>query len=203
MIAFLQGKLINKGLDYIVISVGGVGYKVFVPATTMAKFPGSEEEAKVHTYLHVREDALILFGFAQEEELQLFETLINVNGVGPKVALGILSSGSAGSLKQAIVGENLAVLTNIPGIGKKTAQRIIMELKDKLAKEPLQASNLGMLGIITPSGAWGQEAIEALQALGYSLGEASRAVQGILAREGTSLKIEEVIKLALKELARI
>lgn len=203
MIAFLQGKPVSKGSDYIIISVGGVGYKVFVPATTMARFSGSEEEVKVHTYLHVREDALILFGFAEEEELQLFETLINVNGVGPKVALGILSSGSANALKQAIVGENLVVLTNIPGIGKKTAQRIIIELKDKLAKEPMLASNLGVPGIIVSSGSWGQEAIEALQALGYSQAEASRAVQGILAREDSSLKIEEVIRLALKELARI
>lgn len=203
MIAFLQGKLVYQGLDYLVINVNGVGYKVFVPTTAFSAIHKEMEEVRLFTHLHVREDAMVLYGFVEREELELFETLINVNGVGPKVALGILSAGAAISIKQAIVGENLAVLTNIPGIGKKTAQRIVIELKDKLAKEPLTLAGSELPGAaVSAPGPAGHEAVEALQALGYSQSEGARAVQAVITREGSELRVEDVIRLALKELAR-
>ncbi|MHB8171579.1 MAG: Holliday junction branch migration protein RuvA [Thermincolia bacterium] len=205
MIAFLRGKLIESSLEFIIIDVSGVGYRVYTPSTVLGRLPELGSEVTVYTYYYVREDLMALYGFLDTDELGLFEQLISVSGIGPKVALGMLSAISGGNLIRAVIQEDLKTLQNIPGIGKKTAQRMIVELKDKLAKtaaqkgdfvEELSVGN----GFIAPSGA--EDAVQALITLGYGQGEARTAVDRVLAINGGVTDPESIIKLALKELLR-
>ena len=133
MIGFLRGKVVQLLADYCLLDVGGVGYRVFIPTSTRSRLK-TGEEAMLYTHLSVREDAMTLYGFESQEEYQGFQMLISVSGIGPKVALGILSSITVGKLFQAIHGKQLAVLTKLPGVGKKSAERMILELKDKAAE---------------------------------------------------------------------
>ena len=134
MIATLHGKLEMRGEDGIIVNVGGVGYGVRVPVRTMADLGGVGSDVKLFTHLRVREDELSLYGFLTQEELRLFETLLTVSGIGPKVALNVLSSASSDTLRLAIAQGNVDVLTAIPGIGKKGAERMVLELKEKVQK---------------------------------------------------------------------
>lgn len=201
MIAFLRGKLAWSGTDQAVIDVGGVGYRVYTPSSTRARLPEAGREAKIYTYLHVREDALTLYGFTSEDEYQLFELLLGVSGVGPKVALGILSGVTPEGFRRAVVFEDLATLTNIPGVGKKTAQRLILELKDKVGAigpvptEMIAATSPGLQG-----DAW-SEALEALVSLGYSRVEAGQALEKNKGAAGTDPLPEQLVRLGLKALA--
>ena len=193
MIRLIRGVVAARGRDYLVVdsgqAAGGVGFKVQTPEPTAARFP---EGAAVflHTYLQVREDALTLFGFEDEDELGIFELLISVSGVGPKAALSILSTLSPDALRLALANEEPALVARAPGIGKRTAEKIILELKDKV-KAP--ASNLEALAQMTNTDA---EVIDALVALGYSVVEAQRAVQK-LPREASG--VEERLRLALSQ----
>jgi Holliday junction DNA helicase RuvA len=186
MIARLRGKPVANTPDGLVLDVGGVGYLVAATPSAVHKADGADE-ISVHTYLHVREDALQLYGFAEAEERELFVQLLSVNGVGPKVALAIVSGSPAADLRRAIVLEDTARFQSIPGIGKKTAERIVLELKEKISEEPTP--------IAVPSSTQPHlVARDALVELGYSLGEAELA----LARVDPELPPEERVREALK-----
>lgn len=177
MIDFLRGHIAHLEHEYIVLDVQGVGYRIFCP--NPYAFAKTEEAVKVYIHYHVREDAILLFGFSGREEQQLFRKLIEVSGIGPKVALGILGGGAPAHVIAAIHQENVAFLTKLPGIGKKTAQRMILDLKDKLEGIGSIAAATGLLTapsvVQQEEGTSWSEAREALQALGYTDTELDKA----------------------------
>jgi len=191
MIAHLRGRLLEKQPNRVVVDVNGVGYDVHVPLSTFYEMaePGSDVSLRIHT--HVREDALNLYGFATRLELQIFERLIGVSRIGPKLALAVLSGIEPNELVSAIRTANVARLTGIPGIGKKTAERLLLELKGKLGAELGTAAG-------SAGGDAGADVIHALLALGYNEREASGAVRQLPAGTGTA----DGIRLALKSLAK-
>jgi Holliday junction DNA helicase RuvA len=196
MYAFIRGKLEYKGADHAVIDAGGVGYEIYVSTRTLSELPASGEQARVFTYLHVREDAMLLYGFGSREEKSMFIKLIGVTGVGPKVAMSILSGMTVAELAIALVTKDTRALSRINGIGKKTAERLILELRESVGEQELAAAG-PQAGMIAGAGS-PQEAIQALMALGYSSIEAARAV-GAAGDVGT---VEEIIMRALKALDR-
>ena len=198
MIGFLRGILADKGDGYIIIDVNGVGYQVFVPANTTAYLNAEGEEVLVYTSMIVREDDVSLFGFSGKGELDAFKKLIGISGVGPKAAISILSAFTLDQLKQAIVFEDAKALQRANGIGKKSAERIVLELKDKFTATAPDGSYLDT-DAQSPTVAQGTrgEAISALVALGYSRGEASSALSSVTEKDLTT---EEYIKRALKNL---
>ncbi len=189
MIATLHGRLQMRVEDGVIIDVGGVGFGVRVPARTLADLGAVGSEVQLFTHLHVREDDLSLYGFATEDELRLFETLLTVSGIGPKVALGVLSAGSSQTLRLAIAQGNIDVLTTMPGIGKKTAQRLVLELKNKI-----DVAGLGELQELSPAD---EDVLNALINLGYSAAEAARAAQSVPSNAKTT---EERLRIALQNL---
>lgn len=193
MYYYIEGTVAHKGIDFIVIDAGGVGYKINTTDSAISKIsPG--EKKKIYTYLNVREDALDLYGFLSEEELNLFKLLISVSGIGPKVGLGILSSISPSEFALAVVTGNIKAITKAPGVGPKVAQRIVLELKDKMKKAEI-AEMPQDYGAFTDSS---DEAVSALMVLGYTQGEA----KSILSKVDTGLTVEETVKQALKLLMR-
>lgn len=197
MIAYLEGKLIEKNPTHLILDVAGVGYSVNIPVSSYANVGEVGETVKVLTYQYVREDELKLFGFSTKPEKDLFELLISVNGVGPKVALGILSSISVEDFQRSILEEDLDVLTHISGVGKKIAQRLIVELKEKLTKVDLRVEKeIGIKERISVSVEG--EAVLALVSLGYNKFDAKKAVEKVASESKESLPIEELIKSALK-----
>lgn len=198
MIGFLRGSLAEKGDGYIVIDVNGVGYLVNVPANSRAYLSPEGQEVMVYTSMIVREDDMSLFGFSGKGELDAFKKLIGVSGVGPKAAMAILSAFTLDQFREAIVFEDSKSLTKANGIGKKTAERIVLELKDKFDASGIEGMPSGDGGsdAVVMAGGRG-EAINALMALGYSRPEATSALAGI---KDTDLTTEEYIKLALKNL---
>jgi Holliday junction DNA helicase RuvA len=194
MIAYLKGKLVHKEPTHVVIEVNGVGYQVGISLHTFSEIK-DREDIKLFTYLHVREDAHVLFGFATESEKQMFQLLISVNGVGPSTALVVLSYLSPEELKSAILHENTAALQAVKGIGGKTAQRLILELKDKLKKETLEET-AGIPGIMRNT--MRQEALTALVTLGISKAQAEKSIDTLLKKSGGVISLEELVKQALK-----
>ena len=193
MIAFLSGRVAAKGAGFALLEVGGVGYRLSMSTSSLAALPAVGEEAIVHTHLHVREDELSLFGFESEAEKVAFEQLITVSGVGPKVALATLSALSADALAAAVASDDVATISGVPGIGKKTAQRIILDLKDKLGA--------GIPGAMTGGRGAGAdaalaEATDALLAMGFSAAEAAAALKG--AQDASSAQV--LLKHALQRL---
>ena len=187
MIGSIRGIVEKKGKDFQLIQVGGIGLKVFVPAYVAEESTRVGEEVKLLTHLHLKENELALYGFVQEEELELFEMLISVPGVGPKAALSLLSHLSPSALQEAIASEQASILTRVPGIGSKTARNIVFHLKDKIRVTAPAA--------VSPALARAdEEVIAALTSLGYSLVEAQRAVQSV-PKEVT--EVEERLRLAL------
>jgi Holliday junction DNA helicase RuvA len=199
MISYLRGRLLEKHPNRVIVDVQGVGYEAHVPLSTFYEMaePGGEISLRIHT--HVREDALLLYGFATLLELQLFERLIGVSGIGPKLALAVLSGIDPRELITAITQGNIARLTGIPGIGKKTAERIGLELKDKLAalvaSEPASAAGAAAAGESLRT-----DVLSALVNLGYHRPLAERAVDAALRSEQTTFEL--TLKQALRELAR-
>ena len=188
MISSLHGKLETLGSDWAIINVGGIGFQVYMPTSTLTTLGATGEEVKLYTHLHLREDNVTLYGFASADELALFETLIGVSGLGPRLALAMLSAMSVEQLTMAIATGNTDLLTVIPGIGKKVANRIVLELKEKI----------GAGWITTPTTQLAQEntdVLAALTSLGYSAAEATKAVATLPA--SSELSLEEKIKLAL------
>ena len=194
MIASLRGNLLATGSDYAIIDTGGVGYQVFVPRPVLEGLGQAGSNVQVYTYLHVREDALVLYGFASLEQRAFFETLIGVTGIGPRMALGLLSAAPLDQIQIAIASENTALLSQVPGIGKKTAARLVLELKGKLdlAKLPTIVAAAGASG----ASALNAELQEVLTSLGYSALEAQSAVSSIPADAPPDL--EERLRLALR-----
>ena len=190
MIAFITGRIAGKGVSDCVIEVGGVGLRLMMSTGSLAALPHEGDTVTVYTHLHVREDELSLFGFESPAEKELFERLITVSGVGPKVALAALSAYDPGTLSEAIVNEDAAIVSSVPGIGGKTAQRIILELKDKLGPGTTRPGTAAATG-----GAVG-EARDALLAMGFSAAEVSSALRG--AKDGSSPRA--LVKEALRRL---
>jgi holliday junction DNA helicase RuvA len=193
MIASLQGVIDAISKDSMIVNVNGIGFKLSVPTSVLSELGVVGREIKLYTHMHVREDDLSLYGFGSLDELRLFETLISVSGLGPKTAMGMLSAMSADQLAMAIASGSVEMLTTIPGIGKKTADRLILELKDKV----------GGVMISTPAGRAAQEnadVVAALVSLGYSVQETTRAVNAL--STGQKLKLEEKVKLALQYLGK-
>ncbi len=196
MIGFLNGIIISKNPPTLVLDVHGVGYEIEAPMTTFYNLPVIGEQAKLHTHLVVREDAHILFGFSTESDRLLFRTLIKVNGVGPKLALTILSGLSAADFHRCIADNDVQALVRLPGIGKKTAERLIIEMRDRLPGLGSADSESGEQQE-QPSSSLNnsrQEAISALIALGYKPTDASKMVQNI----SSDKSCEDIIRLALQ-----
>lgn len=189
MIGSLHGKLQARTDDTIIVNVGGVGFRVRVSVNTAAGLGAVGSDLQLFTHLRVREDELSLYGFATPEELHLFEMLMTVSGVGPKVALSVLSAAPLGTLKIAIAEGNVDALTAVPGVGKKTAQRLALELKGKI-----DVSGLSEVGEISPLD---RDVMDALINLGYSAAEATRAARSVPASAKT---IEERVRIALQSL---
>jgi Holliday junction DNA helicase RuvA len=186
MIARLRGRISAVSQNYLVVDVGGVGFQVYAPAGLLGR-DRFGQEVELHTHLYVRENALLLYGFGSEDELSLFELLLSVERVGPRVALALLSALSPDALRTAIAQSNIDVLARVPGIGPKTARKISFDLKDKVKAE----MGVSVVSALTDADV---EVIEALTALGYSVVEAQAALQSLPAEE---MPLEERIRLAL------
>jgi Holliday junction DNA helicase RuvA len=179
MIAHLRGLLLSKSPNQIIVECSGVGYEVAISVATFSALPDEGATAALHIYTNVREDQIALFGFAEMTEKRLFEKLLTISGIGPKLAITVLSGISAERLVAAIRSGDHATLTRIPGIGKKTAERVVLELKDKLEALAVPAS----ADEVAPHGPAGDDAISALVNLGYQRPVAQKAVEGALKRE--------------------
>lgn len=200
MFAYIKGNLEVKTKGYVVIDVNGVGYKIFMSETAIEKIGEISETVKVHTYLRVREDDMSLYGFNTNEELRMFELLLQVSGIGAKSAITILSNITPSSFALAVITNDVSKIKSLPGIGPKTAQRIILELKDKIKTEEavIEGENVEKNVLIEQNESIA-EAISALQVLGYSKKEIEKSLE----KENTNdLTLEEIIKLGLKNLAR-
>ncbi|MDO9269325.1 MAG: Holliday junction branch migration protein RuvA [Methylobacter sp.] len=199
MIGFLRGKLAYKSPPFLMLDVNGIGYEVEAPMTTFYNLPAIGAEVVLHTHLVVREDAHILFGFSTEADRSMFRTLIKVNGVGPKLALTILSGQSAEEFHRCIHNNDTQALVRLPGVGKKTAERLVIEMRDRLPDltNSSDSADLSVTGVdkVRPLNNPKQEAISALCSLGYKPLDAGKMVQNISA-EGKSC--EDIIRLALQ-----
>lgn len=208
MIDYLRGQIARIEPDHVVVDVGGVGYRVFC-ANPYAFRDAGEKETTVYIHHHVREDAIQLFGFASREEQSAFRLLLEVSGIGPRVALGALSGGRPEALVAAIVNEDIAYLTRLPGIGKKTAQRMLLDLKDKVkdvawGDAPEERRSGPAAVAVSPVGqpsAW-QEVKEALSALGFTEGEIASVLPGAREEAGENAGTDALMKAALKRLYR-
>jgi Holliday junction DNA helicase RuvA len=196
MIGRLSGKIVSKQPPLLLLDVGGVGYECEAPMSTFYKLPGVGESVTLQTHLTVREDAHLLFAFATRQEKQLFRDLIKVSGVGPKIALAILSGVSVEEFWITVRESQVGRLTKVPGIGKKTAERLVVELRDRAG-----AAGDALPGSIVPTGPVGalQEARSALEALGYRPGDAQRMAEAV---KGDDLTAEQIIREALKRAVR-
>lgn len=195
MISYLKGKLAFKDPTHLIIDVNGIGYQVNISLNTFSEIK-DKEEVFIHTYLHVKEDSHTLFGFISDAEKKMFLSLLSISGVGPNTALMMQSSLSASEIKQAIVSEDVKTIQSVKGVGLKTAQRIILELKDKIKKEGLyqEGEKNGASGYNTIK----NEALSALMTLGINKSAAEKSIDSILKNSGNTITLEELIKLSLK-----
>ena len=193
MYAYIKGKLEQKANSYVVIETGGIGYKIYMPITSIEKLGAIGIEVKVFTHYHVREDAINLYGFLSDEELKMFELLLSVSGIGARSAMGILAEISPSNFTLAIITNDVSKLVKIPGIGAKTAQRMILELKDKL--KTLQAVNKQeQVKVAIIEEETFSESLAALQMLGYNRKEIEKVFEKI---DIKGLKVEDIIKKSL------
>ena len=195
MIAHLRGRLLAKHPNQAIVEAGGVGYDVTISVPTFTDLPAAGAEVALHVHTHVREDAIALFGFLQAEEKQLFERLIQVGGIGPKLAITILSGMPAAEMVSAIRGGNVARLTRIPGIGKKTAERMVLELRDKLAEFGAEAP-------LPHASPMEEDVLSALVNLGYQRPTAERALAMAAKAAGNSASFDALFREALNALSR-
>ncbi|AZN42269.1 Holliday junction branch migration protein RuvA [Paenibacillus albus] len=207
MIDYIRGRVVHLDTEYVVVDVRDIGYQVFTP--NPYAFVKSDDAVTIYTHHHVREDANLLFGFANREEQAMFRKLLDVSGIGPRVALGILAGGKPETIAAAIQQENLTFLTKLPGIGKKTAQRMVLDLKDKLDHIPggfsfaaasVVLDDAGTSGTLFEGGEVWREAREALMALGYTAAELDRAWQGMKQTEVPNESVDSLMKRALQQL---
>lgn len=196
MIAYVNGTVVHKDPAYAVIDVNGLGYEVRISLQTYTSLPELGLRCKLVTYLSIREDAHILYGFLEADEKKLFLDLIGISGVGPATALVMLSSLSSAEIRQGILDENLRLIQSIKGIGSKTAQRVILELRDKIRKEDLTST--GLKPADNYAGTLKSEALAALVTLGIPKATAEKSLDTIIKREGADITVENLIKLALR-----
>lgn len=202
MYAYIKGILAEITEDAIIIENQGIGYEIAVPGQVFDYLPSVGEEVKIYTYHYVREDAILLYGFLTKEDVRIFKMLIGVSGIGPKGALAILSVLSTDDLRFAILGDDAKAIAKAPGVGAKTAQRVIIELKDKLSLEDAfeqKLANQAQKAELNPTVGVKNEAILALTSLGYSQSEALKVLQGI--EISPDDQVEDVLKMALKQMA--
>lgn len=202
MYAYIKGELAEKNIDHIVVEAGGIGYLIYVPAQSIDYLPDEGDQIKVYTYLYIREDAMVLYGFLTKDDLEIFKMLITVSGIGPKGGLGILSTLSADDLRFAILSGDSKTISKAPGIGAKTAQRVIIDLKDKMSLEEAFEKKLennvdGAQKTLNSSTK--NDAVLALSALGYSSAESLKAVSKVDITD--DMDVEDVLKLALKNMS--
>lgn len=207
MISQLRGLLLDKTAPLLLVEVGGIGYEVFAPMTTIYQLPDVGSEVTLHTHFVVREDVQQLYGFADGRDRQLFRTLIRVNGVGPKMALAIMSGMEVNDLVRCVRSDNVAALTTIPGVGKKTAERLLVELRDKLAEWDVGVvAKTSATGVVAKADNPVAEAESALAALGYKPQDATRMVNAVLAdknNDKAANNSEMLIRLALRAAVKI
>lgn len=197
MIGYIRGIVSHVFTDYCFIDVQGIGYRIFIATSTRQKLDiGSE--VSLYTYLNVREDALLLYGFYTQDEYELFLNLTSVSGIGPKVALGVLSAIDTNAFRIAISQKNVTILTKIPGIGKKTAERLILELHDKIGTSDEQCHESGIALSVEHNDDVITQAVEALAALGYTRAE----VMPVIGKKSDVKSVQELVKLALREFGR-
>ncbi len=197
MIALLSGILKSKNPTEILVEVHGIGYAISIPLSTYEKLGDIGSSVSLLTYFHVREDSMQLFGFFTEEERRLFKLLISVSGIGPKIAQSILSGMNVEELKSHLISGNVQALTAIPGVGRKTAERLIVELRDKVGKAITEFGPITAIGLA--SAALRNEALQALTSLGYNQQIAEKAIRFVLQEaEGSTISLEELIKRALR-----
>lgn len=201
MYSYIKGQLAEIEEDKIVVEAGGIGYNVYTTGQTFQYLPPVGENVKVYTYLHLREDIMMLYGFLSKDELKVFKLLLGVNGIGPKGALAILSVMTTDDLRFAVLGDDAKAIAKAPGVGAKTAQRLILELKDKLKLEDAFEQKLSHVQAETTTNINGvkNEAVQALVALGYSSSEALKAMNGI--ELTPDMEVEDLLKAALKNMA--
>lgn len=202
MYAYIKGILAEITEDAIIVENQGIGYEIAVPGQVFDYLPSVGEEVKIYTYHYVREDAILLYGFLTKEDVRIFKMLIGVSGIGPKGALAILSVLSTDDLRFAILGDDAKAIAKAPGVGAKTAQRVIIELKDKLSLEDAfeqKLANQAQKAELNPAVSVKNEAILALTSLGYSQSEALKVLQGI--EISPDDQVEDVLKMALKQMA--
>ncbi|MEE3468458.1 MAG: Holliday junction branch migration protein RuvA [Eubacterium sp.] len=201
MIGYVKGTIESVHEGFVLLENNGIGYEIFVPASELERMPHAGEEVRLYTYLHVREDAMQLYGFLTRDACDFFKLLITVSGVGPKAALSILSTLDVDALRFAILAEDSKSIAKSPGIGKKTAEKIVLELRDKCDADDYLSSDVSLVSQSTTSTAdtssAAKDAIEALVALGYSSSDAMRAVKSVVALS-PDLDTESILKNALK-----
>ena len=201
MYAYIKGELTEKNIDSIVVEAAGVGYLIYIPTQYFDMLPDEGEDVKIYTYLCVREDAMILYGILSKDDLEIFKLLITVSGIGPKGGLAILSTLSADDLRFAILSGDSKAISKAPGIGAKTAQRVILDLKDKLSLEDAfekKLENQTSGAAVSMNSTVKNDAVMALNALGYSSTESLKAVSKVDITE--DMDVEDVLKLALKNM---
>ena len=202
MYSYIKGELAEVNTDHIVIDVGGIGYMIYIPAQSLNYLPGIGEMLKVHTYLYMREDAMILYGFLTKDDLEMFKLLITVSGIGPKGGLAVLSTLSSDDLRFAVLSGDSKAISKAPGIGSKTAQRVIIDLKDKLSLEDAFEKKLEHENEkinVSSNSQVKNDAVMALNALGYSLTESLKAVSKVEITD--DMDVEDVLKAALKHMS--
>ena len=200
MIAFLRGRVLEKSPNRVVVDVQGIGYEVHVPLSTYYEIGDEHQEIALRVYTHVREDALQLYGFLTDLERQMFERLIAVSGIGPKLAVAVLSGLDTRDLVTAVQRADVARLTTIPGVGRKTAERIVLELKDRLATLTVAAA-AGVVSTSSPGERLRADLLSALQNLGYHRPQAEKAIDAALTTAGGAA-FDEALRGALRELMR-
>ena len=202
MISFIRGLVADTTENAVILENNGIGYEIFMTGSSIEQVSRIDGEVKIHTYFQVREDAMQLYGFATRDDLRVFKLLLGVNGIGPKAGLGILSALSADDLRFAVLADDAAAIAKAPGIGKKTAQKLILELKDKLDLEDAFEQKLANQAAADTTETAGdsqlQEAVQALVALGYPNTDALRAVKKVEGAE--TMDVETLLKAALKKM---
>ena len=203
MISFIKGYVAETTENSVILETDSFGYEIFMTGTAIEETSRMQDKIKIYTYFHVREDTMQLYGFLSRDDLEMFRLLLNVNGIGPKAAMGVLAAITADELRFAVLSDDVKTISRAPGIGKKTAQKLILELKDKLKLEDAfekkldhQEENLSLADTSLRDSR--QEAVEALTALGYSSTNALRAVRQV--SEETGEDVEAILKAALKQL---
>ena len=201
MIAYIKGELVETLPGSVILDVHGIGYRIYISGRESEQLTKMGSQVKLHTYFHVKEDAMQLYGFQHKDDLEVFSLLLGISGIGPKGALAILSVMTTDDLRFAVLGDDAKAIAKAPGVGTKTAQRLILELKDKMSLEDAFEQKFEKTGEPAENHAQGtkNEAVQALVALGYSSSEALRALNGIEITEETD--VEEILKMALKNMA--